>query len=112
MAGLLYLQHAFRLSDEAVVALTWTERSREALEECGLVLRLGAWSLRAVQFSYSRSERAHFEKRSTFIDASIGGTDSTRLHADHELIWASPFDATRLLSHASHSWAVERWSAR
>jgi 8-oxo-dGTP diphosphatase len=86
--------------------------SREALEECGLVLRLGAWSLRAVQFSYSRSERAHFEKRSTFIDASIGGTDSTRLHADHELIWASPFDATRLLSHASHSWAVERWSAR
>ena len=85
---------------------------REALEECGLVLRPGAWALHAVQFSYSRSEGAHFEKRSTFLDASIGGADSTRLHADHELIWASPFDATRLLSHASHSWAVERWSAR
>jgi 8-oxo-dGTP diphosphatase len=85
---------------------------REALEECGLALRLGALALRAVQFSYSRSEKSHFEKRSTFIDASIDGTDETRLQADHELIWASVGEATRLLSHASHSWALESWAAR
>jgi hypothetical protein len=65
-----------------------------------------------VQFSYSRSEKSHFEKRSTFIDASIDGTDETRLQADHELIWANAGEATRLLSHASHSWAVESWAAR
>jgi 8-oxo-dGTP diphosphatase len=85
---------------------------REALEECGLVLRNGAWALRAVQFSFSRSENAHFEKRSIFLESTIEGADSARLQPDHELIWASAPEAGRLLSHASHSWAVERWSTR
>src|ERR1700687_845179 len=60
---------------------------RECLEECGLVVRPGtravAWTTRAVQFVYSESEKTHFEKRSTFIEAFIGaaddGPDSTAL---------------------------------
>jgi 8-oxo-dGTP diphosphatase len=85
---------------------------REGLEECGLLLRPGAWSLRAVQFAYSRSEAGHFEKRSTFIEASIEGLDGSRIQADHELIWASPLEAARLLAHASHAWAIDLWGTR
>jgi 8-oxo-dGTP diphosphatase len=85
---------------------------REALEECGLLLRPGGWTRSAVQFSFSRSENAHFEKRSIFLEAAIEGADSARLQPDHELIWASAPEASRLLSHASHSWVVERWGSR
>src|SRR3954454_20972114 len=46
---------------------------REAMEECGLGLRLGPWTTRAVQFIYSKQERAHFQKLSTFIDATAEG---------------------------------------
>ena len=40
---------------------------REALEECGLIVRPGVWAVRAVQFVFSEPERTHFEKRSTFM---------------------------------------------
>jgi 8-oxo-dGTP diphosphatase len=82
---------------------------REALEECGLVLELGIAATRAVQFSYSASERTWFEKRSTFIDAAVAGTDPSRLEPGHELMWVDVETATRILSHESHARAVERW---
>jgi 8-oxo-dGTP diphosphatase len=82
---------------------------REALEECGLILRPGPWAMRAVQFAYSTSERAHFEKRSTFMECAIEGSDRTRLEAGHELLWVDVETAARILTHPSHAWAVEQW---
>jgi 8-oxo-dGTP pyrophosphatase MutT (NUDIX family) len=37
---------------------------REAGEECGLRVQVGAWGLRAIDFVYSEAERRRFEKRS------------------------------------------------
>jgi 8-oxo-dGTP diphosphatase len=85
---------------------------REALEECGFAVRLGSWTIRAVQFAYSASEKAHFEKRSTFIECSIEGIDRTRLHPDHEVLWVDAEAAEKLLNHASHGWAVREWQRR
>lgn len=84
---------------------------REALEECGFVVRLGAWTLRAVQFSYSVAESTYLEKRSTFIDCAVEAAGAAS-EAGHELIWADFETATRLLSHRSHVWAVAKWQSR
>jgi len=85
---------------------------REGLEECGFIIQPGKWLVRAVQFSYSNSEKAYFEKRSIFVEGTILGTDSSRLEANHELIWIEPEAASEFLSHPSHCWAVEQWQNR
>ncbi len=82
---------------------------RETLEECGLAVRPGRWTIRAVQFAYSASERAHFEKRSTFLECAIQGPDRTRLEPGHELFWVREDEAARVLTHPSHGWAVRQW---
>ena len=82
---------------------------RETLEECGLLVRLGAWTLRAVQFAYSVSESTHFEKRSIFIEGTVEYPFKKAFEADHELVWIKPATAAGILSHPSHSWAVEQW---
>ena len=83
--------------------------TREALEECGLTIHTGAWVVRAIQFVYSEPEKICFEKRSTFLDGVIVGGDSTQHEVDHELVWAEPDKAARILSHESQRWAVEQW---
>jgi 8-oxo-dGTP diphosphatase len=82
---------------------------REAREECGFDVRAGEWSLRAVQFSYSPSSRADFEKLSTFRECVILGGSGAPSEPGHELIWAEPAEAAALLTHESHGWAVKEW---
>jgi 8-oxo-dGTP diphosphatase len=85
---------------------------REALEECGFRISLGSWSARAVQFAYSASEKAHFEKRCTFLECAVESVDRGLLHPGHELLWVPASSAAGLLTHASHGWAVAQWLAR
>lgn len=85
---------------------------REALEECGFQISLGAWTARAVQFAYSASEKARFEKRSTFIECAIERIDRSRLHPGHEVLWVDAESGAKLLTHASHGWAVREWMGR
>jgi 8-oxo-dGTP pyrophosphatase MutT (NUDIX family) len=85
---------------------------RETLEECGLGVRAGAWAICAVQFIYSESERTHFEKPSTFVDATVEAVASSATEADHKLEWMAPEAASRLLSPESHRWAVDCWRNR
>ena len=82
---------------------------REILEECGLIVRLGLWTRRAVQFAYLVSARTHFEKRSLFIEGVVEGSGASGSEADHELVWVEPATTVRILSHQSHCWAVEQW---
>ena len=82
---------------------------REALEECGLIIEPGGWTIRAVQFVYSRLDDATFEKRSTFREAVIAGVNSARLEPDHELVWAGCDQAASMLSHESQRWAIHKW---
>lgn len=70
--------------------------TREALKECGLVIRLGVWAARAVQFVYSERERTHFEKRSTFIGGAVDGWGVAPREADHELVWGQLRDGERV----------------
>jgi 8-oxo-dGTP diphosphatase len=80
---------------------------REALEECGLIVRAGSWAIRAVQFSYSESDRAHYEKWSTFLDAVVEAVAHSGVEEDHELVWVAPGAAIEILASESHRWAVE-----
>ena len=82
---------------------------REALEECGLVVRIGTWCACAVQFAASKSEHACYEKRSTFVEALIAGAPSSASEPDHELVWVEASAARALLAHASHAWAIASW---
>ena len=84
---------------------------REAREEGGLVVRPGGRVGRAIEFVYSVREARHFEKRCTFLRATITGTDVPRVEADHELRWVDVDAALRCLTPPTHRWAVERWVA-
>jgi len=86
--------------------------AREVLEECGLEVHIGAWTVRAVDFVYSPTEETHFEKRSTFLDAQPSGRRTAGREPDHELEWMPPQVAVASLAHPSHRWAVERWLNR
>jgi 8-oxo-dGTP diphosphatase len=81
---------------------------RETLEECGLAVRIGSWQELAVQFAWSEAEQTYFEKRCTFMDAEVLGPDTSRLEADHELLWVDVETACAMLTHESHQWAVRR----
>jgi len=86
--------------------------AREVLEECGLEVRTGAWSVRAVDFVYSSTEHTHFEKRSTFLDAHPTGRRTDAREPDHQLEWLPPQVAMATLAHPSHRWAVQQWLDR
>ena len=86
--------------------------AREVREECGLDVRIGSWTVRAVDFVYSPTEHTHFEKRSTFFDAQPSGRRTAAQEPDHELEWIPPRLAVDALAHPSHRWAVEQWLHR
>lgn len=80
---------------------------REAIEECGLILRTGAFKLTAIEIVYSSDENTCFEKQSTFLEADVIGFCSPS-EGGHELVWLSIDQAIETLSPESHRWAVER----
>jgi len=85
---------------------------REAIEECGLAVRVGAWRVSAVQFCYSFPEEAYFEKHSVFIEAELERVAGGAIEQDHELFWESAGSAPSVLSHESQAWAIQRWLHR
>jgi 8-oxo-dGTP diphosphatase len=82
---------------------------REAREECGLVVRVGAWRRVAIEHVSFAAESSHFEKWSTFCDAEAVASLGAGVEADHVLAWVMPEDAVRMLRHESHRWAVREW---
>jgi 8-oxo-dGTP pyrophosphatase MutT (NUDIX family) len=87
--------------EDAVAAIR-----REALEECGLRLKLGEASTRATEIVYSPAEGVCFEKRSTFVQAAVQSS-TTPSEKGYRLLWLSVPEALTTLSHASHRWAVD-----
>lgn len=85
---------------------------REAREECGLTVRVGAWAARAVEFVHAPAEGAHFEKRSEFLEARVCGPTAPAGEPGHELRWVQLREAATRLSPASHRWAVAEWLGR
>ena len=78
---------------------------REAREECGLLVRPEGEIARAVQFSYSKTERCYFEKRIVFLRAILEGTTAA-VEEDHELVWQRPETAAAQMWHESHGWVL------
>lgn len=79
--------------------------AREAREECGLLLDVGAVAARAVQLVHAPDEAAWFEKPSVFHAATVRAS-AAPVESDHALHWLPPAEAVRRLSHESHRWAV------
>ncbi len=84
---------------------------REAREECGLTIRLGAWALHAIAIVTSVAEAATFEKRSTFVSATVDGPPGAASEPFHELVWIEREAVAAEMGEASHRWAVEQWLA-
>jgi 8-oxo-dGTP diphosphatase len=80
--------------------------AREAREECGLLVRADREIAQAVQFSYSKTERCHFEKRIVFLHATLFGTTAA-VEPDHELVWQPAATAASRMWHESHGWVLE-----
>jgi 8-oxo-dGTP diphosphatase len=83
---------------------------REALEECGLVVRLEAWERRAIQITGGAPSAIRYEKRSTFRAARPESVPAAGREPDHALEWVEVERAGRLLTDESHRWAVAEWS--
>ncbi len=84
---------------------------REAREECGLLVRPGAWRARAIAFVTSLVETMSYEKRSAFVACELIAAPGEPTEPGHELVWVPLAQASAHLSDASHRWAVERWRA-
>jgi len=85
---------------------------REAREECGVALELGVWRRTAIEYVTALAEGTHFEKRSTFLDATVLVATSTASEPGHEVAWLPPREALMALSPRSHRWAVAEWMAQ
>jgi 8-oxo-dGTP pyrophosphatase MutT (NUDIX family) len=84
---------------------------REAREECGLTLSLGAWRRAAIDHVTADREGTHFEKRSTFCGATVLGAPAAASERDHQLTWLTPTEAVAVLTPPSHRWSVTEWLA-
>jgi 8-oxo-dGTP diphosphatase len=79
---------------------------REGLEECGWQLRVGHCVMRAVEFSYSTSDRAWYEKRCWFFTTQIAAVRAGEQLPGHEVLWLDGLQAIEALAHDSQRWAV------
>jgi 8-oxo-dGTP diphosphatase len=84
---------------------------REAMEECGFVLKPGPVMERAIQFVYSTAEKRYFEKICEFMAAELISTAAPS-ELDHEVLWLSEDQARACLSHESHCWVVSQADGR
>jgi 8-oxo-dGTP diphosphatase len=82
--------------------------AREALEECGLVVRVGARLSRVVQF-VMMADGVSMEKRCAFFDARIERANPGAMLPGHETLWLSPASAARAVKHESQMWAIREW---
>jgi 8-oxo-dGTP diphosphatase len=79
---------------------------REAREECGLVIQPRGILGSATEIVHSPAGHAGVDKVSVFFDATVVGWGPAT-EPGHELVWLSPDDAIKRLSHKSHRWALE-----
>ncbi len=79
---------------------------REALEECGLEIRIRSHIGVADQLVYSADESTYFRKRCLFFLAEVLASHGKGSETDHVLYWLTPGEAVRRLSHESQKWAV------
>jgi|SRR5215204_3595731 len=78
---------------------------REALEECGLRVRLNRLLGTVDELVFAAGEGKYYRKRCTFFSAELTGYGGGG-EADHRLVWVTPGEAALRLRHQSQRWAV------
>ena len=66
----------------------------------------------AVEHVSSMAERTHYEKRSTFCDASVIAPTGEAPEEGYVLMWVAPDEAIAMLGPESHRWALAEWLAQ
>ena len=82
---------------------------REVAEECGLTVVPTSWRAFATEVVTSEAESTEFVKRSTFCQAALAPPHSPG-GGEFLLEWHSVEAASKVLSPASHRWAVREWA--
>ena len=85
---------------------------REALEECGLLVRVGPCVSQAVQLVYFEATGICFEKRCAFFNAQVEEERLADALPGHEVLWLAAVEASDALSHESQKWALQDWMSR
>jgi 8-oxo-dGTP diphosphatase len=80
---------------------------REALEECGLSIRLGKRLGTADELVFAEEEDVYYRKRCTFFRAEVVKRENSG-EMDHELVWMPPEEAIMRLHHESQRWIIFR----
>ena len=91
-------QEAGETPDDAAV--------REAMEECGLRIRIIQRLGIADELVYAVAEQTYFRKRCTFFRAELMVDKTAAGEPDCKLVWMVPHQAASLLRHESQRWAV------
>lgn len=76
---------------------------REAVEECGWAVAVGAHLGQAIQYT------AEYEKQCWFFALTIRQAVGAPSEPGHRPLWLLPGEAALALSHESHRWAVQEW---
>jgi 8-oxo-dGTP diphosphatase len=85
-----------------------TALQREILEEIGYSADISAKVGSAAQYLRGRSGNKYFRKTGHFYMATLIQKIADPLNMDHQLVWYSPTDAAKKLSHEFQSWAVRQ----
>ncbi len=80
---------------------------REALEELGMEIEIGAFLGCAQQYFYAPHEKRDYLNQGYFYVCEIGRKIKEPIEEDHLLIWSEPSEAIRQLYHDHQRWAVQ-----
>lgn len=79
---------------------------REAIEEMGMEVEMGAFIGRANRYFYSTGEFVYYLNEGYFYLCKMGRQLGEPLESDHFLFWLEPPVAMERLFHEHQSWAV------
>ena len=79
---------------------------REAVEECGWAVSVGALLGQAIQYT------AEFEKQCSFFAMTLVETVGSPSEPGHRPLWVPDGEACARLSHESHQWAIQEFGTR
>ncbi len=80
---------------------------REFQEETGLTVWPTNIVGRAGQFWINKGEPRN--SLATFYEVELSASDGAPSEPDHNLVWASPFEALTKVRHEAHAWAIIHW---
>ncbi len=79
---------------------------REVREETGFAITVGEEFASASQYLFAKSDGRYFRKIGHFFHAALAEKISAPTETDHEMVWRSPDESIRQLTHEFQKWAI------